>query len=319
MEQNLTEEYFEIDIKELVRAILKKIWIIILSGICIGVLAFLYSKYYVVPLYQSTTKIYVMNKENENSALTYSDIQTGTQLTMDYMTLVTSRPVTEQVISELNLPMKHEDMVNIISVSNPTNTRILNITVTYSDPIVAKLIADAVRESSAAHISRVMDIKEVNLVEEANVPELPFSPNILRNTILGVMLGCFLAVIVIVILYVLDDSIKTTDDIEKYLGLSVLSLIPTQKEMKESKKVKRKQTKSREVIQQREVIQPREVIQKQEIPAQVTPAQVIPAHEKTSRKTNATHEVNSSSNKAGHSSDTANVRNSRKGNTVSEA
>lgn len=236
MEQIKTNDEVEINLKELWSLLIRKLWIMALAGIGVGVGIFLINYFAIQSKYESTTKIYVLNKQDSSSAITYSDLQTGTQLTKDYMTLVTSRPVTEQVISLLKLDIKHEDLVRMISVENPADTRILNITVKYNDPYMTKQIADAVREASALHITKVMDIERVNMVEEANIPESPSSPNIIRNTVIGVILGFFIAAFIISLFYIVDDTIKTPDDIEKYLELSILSTIPYQKDMECSKR-----------------------------------------------------------------------------------
>lgn len=229
MKEKTLQDEIVIDLRDLFAIILRRMWIIAVIGIGMALGAYMLSKYVITPKYQSTTKVYVMNKLNENSGLTYSDLQSSTQLTKDFMTLVTSRPVIEQVNTQLELAMTYKQIVNMISVENPDNTRILEITVEYTDPFMAKEIADAVRTASADHIKNVMDIDQVNVVEEANKPEEKSYPNTLKNTILGGIIGAILTTIIICVIFVLDDTIKTPDDVEKYLGLSVLSSIPVQK------------------------------------------------------------------------------------------
>ncbi|MDF2589532.1 MAG: protein-tyrosine kinase [Anaerocolumna sp.] len=236
MDNMNTNEEIEIDLRELWRVVKRKIWLVAASGFLLALAAFLISKFILTPQYESTTKIYVLNKQDNSTAITYSDLQSGTQLTKDYMTLVTSRPVTEQVIKDLGLDMKHKDMAEIIKVSNPQDTRILSITVTYSDPFLAKKIADAVREAAAVHIKAVMNIEQVSIVEDANIPDEASSPNTMRNTLIGGVVGLFLAAGIVILIHILDDSIKTPDDIERYLGLSVLSSIPIQGSLKAVKK-----------------------------------------------------------------------------------
>lgn len=240
MEQIKTNDEIEIDLKELWMVIVHKLWILVLSGIGMGAIVFLINYFAIIPKYESTTKIYVLNKQNSTAAITYSDLQTGTQLTKDYMTLVTSRPVTDQVISELKLNLKYDELVHMITVENPTDTRILNIKVKYNDPYLAKQIADSVREASAIHITKVMDIDRVNMVEEANIPDTPASPHIIRNTGIGIVLGIFLATFTLSFIHIMDDTIKTPDDIEKYLELSVLSTIPYQKDLVGAKRRREK-------------------------------------------------------------------------------
>jgi capsular polysaccharide biosynthesis protein len=240
MEQSDKNDEIEINLNELFALLLSRIWILLMAGFTFAAVAFLLSEYVILPKYQSTTKIYIINKENANASITYMDLQSGTQLTKDYMTLVTSRPVTEQVISQLGLDMNSDELANLVTVENPENTRILSITVEYYDPYMAKQIADLLREVSASHITNVMNIERVNVVEAGNIPDKPASPNINRNTVIGGAIGVVLAAFIIILVHILNDTIKNPDDVEKYLRLSVLSSIPVQKEMKESGNKKRR-------------------------------------------------------------------------------
>ncbi len=219
------EDVFEIDILELLRAVLSKIWIVIGCAVLMAAATYLACIFLITPKYQSTTKIYVINRQNSD-ALTYSDLQSGTQLTKDYQELVTSRPVIEEVKAEIGLDIENDTFKKKITVSVPTDTRIVSITAEDTDPYMARAIADRIRISAAEHIGNVMNTEAVNVVEEANLPTEISSPKILRDTAIGGMFGAFIVVMVIVIIYILDDTIKNPDDVEKYLGLSVLGAIP---------------------------------------------------------------------------------------------
>ena len=224
-EDSFRDDDTEIDLREIISILLSKMWIIVLCGIMMGAIAFLISKFWITPMYESSTQIYVMDKEDDTS-ITYSDLQLGSQLTNDFMTLIKSRPVTQAVIENLNLTMSHSALAERISVENPNNTRILTIKVKNSNPATAKLVADEVRDAAEEQIKRVMGLKQINVVQEANIPTGPSSPNILMNTLIGIILGAFIAVFIIFIRYMLDDTIKTSKDIERYLGLTVLTVIP---------------------------------------------------------------------------------------------
>lgn len=244
MEQKETRDEVEIDIKEIVFLLLSKIWFIVLAGITVGLMFLIVSKFIITPEYSSTTKIYVLSKENENNSLTVSDLQMGSQLTKDYVELVKSRTVLTQVISELNLDMGTGELADMISVETPSDSRIINITVTNPDAYLAKDIANNVRSVAAEHICNVMDLEAVNVVDEANIPTSPSSPNVLKNTVIGVLLGILLAMVIIVISYLSDDTLKTPDDVERYLGVSVLSSIPVLESEDKGKKKKKKKKQS---------------------------------------------------------------------------
>lgn len=245
MEAKETREEIEIDIKEIVFILLSRIWFILLAGITAGLLFLIASKFILTPQYSSTTKIYVLSKENKNNSLTVTDLQVGSQLTKDYVELVKSRTVLTQVISELNLNISTGELAGMISVETPSDSRIINITATNPDAYLAKDIANEVRSVAAEHICNVMDLEAVNVVDEANIPTSPSSPNVLRNTIIGVLFGVLIAVVVIVITYLSDDTIKTPDEVERYMGVSVLSSIPVlESEDNKNKKKKRRKNRS---------------------------------------------------------------------------
>jgi capsular polysaccharide biosynthesis protein len=146
------------------------------------------------------------------------------------------------VISDLDLDMSTSELSGMISVETPSDSRIINITVTNPDAYLAKDLANDVRSVAAEHICSVMDLEAVNVVDEANIPTSPSSPNVPRNTILGVLLGVLVAVAFILITYLSDDTIKTPDDVERYLGVSVLSSIPVVETAEKNKKKKKKKT-----------------------------------------------------------------------------
>lgn len=225
MEQNQQRNVMELDIKEIFSVIIQKIMLISIIGVICGAVGFLVSTYVIPEKYESSTKVYVLNKEN-NSSLTYTDMETGRQLTKDYVELITATPVLRSVIDELNLKMDTEQLKNMVSVEVPLDTRILKITVTSENREDAKNIADSIRIAASNHISKVMDIENVNVVEYAALPKEPISPNVGINTIIAAALGVLLSIFVIVLLYSLDDTIKNSDDVEKYLGVSVLGTIP---------------------------------------------------------------------------------------------
>lgn len=240
-ENQFQSDEIEIDLVELIGVLMSKLWLILLLGALTGVITFLLCVYVITPQYISTTKMYIINRQS-NETLTYSDLQTGTQLTKDYQELVTSRPVLDEVREELSLDMDNKELKKKISVNVPTDTRIVTITVEDSSPELARAIADAIRNSASEHISSVMNTEAVNVVEEADLPMQPSSPKVFKNTAIGGAVGSFFAIVIIILIYIMDDTIKNPDDIEHYLKVSVLGSIPyvDEREDEEDKKSKRK-------------------------------------------------------------------------------
>lgn len=234
------DEEREIDLGEIVHLLLSKLWIIILSGVVFCLAAVMGTMLLVTPKYESTTKIVVLSKQDSNT-LTNQDMQISTSLTKDYVELIKSRTVTEGVIAQLGLDMTHEQLLKKLSVDTPTDTRVVSITIKDTDPYTAAEIANAVRDVASKHIQQVMDIKAVNVVETANIPDEPSSPSILKSGIIGAALGILLSLAIVVIVYLMNDTVKTPEDVEKYLGLSVLGTIPYVSKLgKKSKKKKKR-------------------------------------------------------------------------------
>ena len=222
-----------IDLLDLCKSILRKVHLVILAGILMAFAAILVTKLFVTPMYTSTTKMYVLSKQDSETAVTSGDLQVGSQLIKDYVELVKSRSVMEQVINILGVDM------DPITVSNAADTRILSISVKNENPKLAKELADTVREVASVQIKDITYADSVNTVEEGNLPKSPSSPNTMKNAMFGGILGVLIAFAVSIVRYVLDDSIKTPDDVEHYLELTVLSSIPVASDtsdIKENKK-----------------------------------------------------------------------------------
>lgn len=164
-----------IDLMDLFQVVFKKLHLVLLAGIIAALVAVLVTELFMTPVYTSTTKMYVLSKQDANSAVTSSDLQAGSQLTKDYMELIKSRSVMEQVISQLQLDMSVDKLSGEITVSNTADTRILSISVENESPKLAKEIADAVRESASVQITQITDADAVNMVEEGNLPKNPTS------------------------------------------------------------------------------------------------------------------------------------------------
>lgn len=240
MEADNRNDEIEINLREIFAVLMDKLAVIILIAVLGAAVAFAFTKFLIKPVYQSSTQVYVTNNSlTTTEQINVGDLQSSNYLTKDYMILVKSNPVLEQVIADMNLDMTTSELSDKIVVSTPTDTRILTIAVSDTDPMLAKKIVDAVREASKTQIQSVMGIETVNTVEESNLPENPVSPNTKMNVLMGFVLGLILSIAVVIIRFMLDDTIKVQEDVEKYLGLSVLGLIP-ELETGDQKKKKKK-------------------------------------------------------------------------------
>lgn len=233
---NREDDEMEIDLVEVFQLMLKRWWLIIGCAVVFAAAAFGYTKLFVTPQYEASSMIYILSKTTSiSSAL---DLQLGKQLTVDFETLATSRPVVEKVIDELGLDTEYETLVRSITVSNPTDTQILKLSVRNPDPVLARDISNAMSDATAEQIAAVMVTDKPSTVEEAVVPRYPVSPNVKKNTLIAGLAGALLVMAIILLNYLLDDRIKSEEDIVKYLELNALASIPLNKGEKSSKKKK---------------------------------------------------------------------------------
>lgn len=220
----------ELDLLELFYYLKRKIWMIVASFVLCGVIGFTVSSFLIAPRYTASTRMYVLNRTNETNVV-YADIQISSYLLNDYKVLITGRNVTQEVIRRLNLSQKPERLAAQIDVTSPTNTRVLQINVTDTDAQLAADIANCVREVASEQIQEIMDVDAVKLVYAADVPEKPSSPNVRNNTIFAAAFGLFVSVFFLVVMFMMDDTIRTEEDVQRYLNLGTLGVIPKSSEL----------------------------------------------------------------------------------------
>ena len=216
----------EIDLGELFLRLLDK-WYIIVAAALIGtIISGIWTYFFVTPMYEATTKLYILN--SSNSAINLSDLQIGSQLATDYTYVFQNWHVHEKVIEELGLPYNYKEMDGMIRVSNPSGTRLLNITVSSPDPAEAQQIANTYAKVGREFISAVMKTEEPTIFQEARRPTKASSPSKTKNLIIGFLIGALIACAIIVIDFIRDDKVRTSDDITKLLGLPTLGVVTMQ-------------------------------------------------------------------------------------------
>lgn len=229
---NQENQAVEIDVFAMLKTLWKRKFSIVLVALVFAIAAFGYSAFLAKKEYQSTSRIYVVSRQNQdNNALTNSDLQAGSYLVKDYREIILSQNVLSQAIEELKLDMTPAELSKKISVSVPTDTRILSITAKDGNPKEAARIANGLRNVAAEKIISVTKVSDVTTLDEAEVPQLPSSPNIRRNVLLGFIAGAGLMVVLMVVVEVLDDRVKRPEDIEELMGLTLLGIVPDIKKL----------------------------------------------------------------------------------------
>lgn len=239
-------EEMEIDLLELLMVMKKHLSAILLAGIVGLVIMFAYTSFLVTPLYSASSMMYVMpDNSNSMNSSTLSDMQVGQQLTSDYSNMINSRSFMEDVIKKLNLTIDYQQLLEKVEVMNPTSSRILQVTVNDPNPQTAADIANEMASVAESKLKEITGMQAIKIYEEAAVPDRPSSPSLKKNCALGLLAGIVLAMAVITILYLLDDTIKTEDDIEKYLGMTTLAVLPYngRKQQRQAQKHKKQRAK----------------------------------------------------------------------------
>ena len=223
-------EEYAINLLDLFYYLKKRVLVIVAAVLVCAVAGFFVTQLFMDPQYTASTRMYVLNRSNESNVVS-SDFQVSTYVLNDYKVLITGQNVTKEVIKRLDLDMKPAELAERIVVTAPDNTRVLQISITDTDPEVAADIANTVRAVAAQQIQTIMDVDAVKLVYEADVPQSPSGPNVRRNTVIAAALGLVAAVGVFAVMFVLDDTIRTEEDVERYLGLSTMGVIPMSEEL----------------------------------------------------------------------------------------
>ena len=223
----------EIDVFQLLNTLWKRKLIIALVAIVTGAIAFAYSSFIIKPEYTSTTRIYVVNRnQGDKSGLTNQDLQAGSYLVKDYREIILSQDVLEKVVTDLKLNMSTKGLASQVQVTVPVDTRIVSISVKDKQPEEASRIANSLREVAAQKIINVTRVSDVTTLEEARPATSPSSPNIRRNTLIAFLGGLGVVVVVVLLVELLDVRVKRPEDIEDVMQIPILGVIPNLDKLK---------------------------------------------------------------------------------------
>ena len=223
-EQGFKTDEIEIDLRELAFILLAHWKALLLSAILAAAVAFSYRYFFMNPVYESNALLYVLTKSTSITSL--ADLQTGANLTQDYLIVTKGRPVLEKVIDYLSLPEDYEELEKKVEVKNPNNTRFIEIVVQDEDPERAKVICDQIAEVAADFIAEKMDQDPPNLVQGGYADGKPVSHGVVFFAAVGFLTGFAIASVLVILSYLFNDDLVTPDDIENKVGLKVLAMLP---------------------------------------------------------------------------------------------
>lgn len=228
MEERIKDtEMGQIDLLEVANEIWQKIWAVIMCFVIGAVLFGGYTKMMVTPQYTATSMIYILGRTTSISSV--AELQLSSALTADFTIMAKSRAVINGVIKEMDLNMTYDQLKNSVNITNPSDSHILQIEVTNPDPKLAKDISNTMANAVAENIASVMATDKPSIAEKAVTPGAPSSPNLMKNIAMGGIVGAALAVGLIVLGYMMDDTIKTEEDVRKYLQINTLASVSLEK------------------------------------------------------------------------------------------
>ncbi len=245
----------EIDLKELIAIFMRKKFLIISILIISGILGAIYTINFIVPEYQSTTKLILVQVREQNqvtdedttASITATDINLNSNIVHNYTEIVTSKLVANQVIQNLNLNMTVEDFLKGISVVSLPDTEVIEVTVTNTEPELACTIANEIAAVFVQKTEEIFKVNNIYVLDTAEVDDIPINIHLIKNIIIAAFIGFILVSAYILLINTLDTTVKTDTDIERIIKVPVLtSIVYTDEAVK--KKTKSKSSSSSSLV-----------------------------------------------------------------------
>lgn len=241
--QQVAETEYEIDLMELLYRLLMS-WKLIVCLALVCAIAFgAYTMFLVTPMYEAKATIYVLGRSD--SAINLSDLQLGNSLTADYIKVFDMWEVHDKVINQMDLPYSYKQVKNMLTITNDSNTRMLDIKVKSASPVEAANMANTYAVVASEYIAETMKTDKPTIMSSALTPVSPVSPSKTRNVVLGGLLGGMIACAFVAVRYLMDDKYKTAEDVRRYTGLITLAVVPIEPTDESSKKNSKDKKKGR--------------------------------------------------------------------------
>lgn len=216
----------EIDLKEMFDYFLGRVsWIIIAVALAVAV-GNVYTMFTRVPMYRSTTTLVLVSENKDSASYNTSEQQLNKNLVGTYSEIIKSRTILNAVIRNLDLDYSYSVLQNRITVSSVNNTEIIRIAVADPDPKVATKIANEIAKVFVSEINKFYKLNNVSVLDRAENNSVPYNVNYLKDNAIYIMIGLVLSCGIIFIFFYFDTTIKTSEEIEKKLGLTVVGIVP---------------------------------------------------------------------------------------------
>lgn len=225
MPSNDLNEMEEIDLLELFRAVLKYIKLIIVLCIVFGLGGFLVTKFLITPTYTASTSIYLTPQINDTGSLDYNSQMANSKLVTNVVNLMTQNNVMSEVAKDVGME-NAASVKKCISVTNETNTEIITVTATTTDPKLSKDIANGTVNTFIKTMQKNLNVRNIEIVDKAKLSYVPSGPSIKKNTMMATLVGSIIGVGYAVLKFLLDNRLRTKEEAETYLGIPVFAEFP---------------------------------------------------------------------------------------------
>lgn len=222
---NVEEAEEVIDLLELFRAILKHIKLIIVLCILFGVCGFFGTKLLIAPTYTASTSIYLTPQISESGSLDYNSQMANSKLVTNVVNLLTQNNIMSEVAKDVGLESA-ECVKKLVSVTNESDTEIITISATTTDPKLSKDIANDTVSTFIRTMQKNLNVRNIEVVDKAKLSYVPSGPNVKKNTMMAGVVGLLVGVGYAVLKFLLDNRLRTKEEAEKYLGIPVFCEIP---------------------------------------------------------------------------------------------
>lgn len=220
------EEYDTIDLLEVLSVVRQHILVILLATILAAAVGFGVSRFVMVPQYEASALMIVNTRQDTSANVTSDQINSATKLVSTYSIIIKSDTVLQQVINNLGLNLTYQELHDRVTVSAVDDTQVMQITVRSDNPEWARQVCEQITQISPNVILESVEAGSVKLISQASANPDPVSPSVPRNTAVAALLGLVLSMGIVILREMLDNKIKSEDDIRKYLELPVIGVIP---------------------------------------------------------------------------------------------
>ena len=224
------QDFTEIDLKQLILALVHKAWLLVLCALVAGGISYFYTANFITPMYRASVSVYVNNSNTQTgsnpSYISGTDLATAQRLVNTYVNIIKSNTVLEKVVEQSGLDLTAEQIRGMMTAASVEDTEIFEIYISNADPELAAQVANAIAEVAPNEIANFLEGSSTKIIDYAEVPQYRYTPSFRRNTFLGVCAGGLIAAVYVVLKTIMDVRIKGEEDLERLFDLPVLGAIP---------------------------------------------------------------------------------------------